>query len=390
MATLVCLMALFGLGTCFALLGSISVKLMPRLSIDAAQFGSLVSGFMFAAMISSLVVGVLLDSLGFKLIAIVGFVAVTLVILLLARGTTYQSVMIASVLLGVAAMALNTAGNTMAPGVLTRLGFINDAAAASNLGNVFFGLGMFLTPTITSTLFKRTTYENSVSALAVLMGLGAVLAVLAVDYPVAQGSFTLGAAFALLANPVVLVAALLLFCYISLEVSLSNWLVPFGKEVVKAEGATRDEASIDATAARLLTLFAIAMMIGRLLSSFVPNLVGIGPWLLAGVAAITVGVLLAMVAAKNFGQAQIMAFLAGLLFAPIFPTTVGVTFSKVPPEVYGSTFGIIFAVGLLGATIIPKAIGNMATGSTVQRSLRLLIPACLVLVALAVALNFVG
>ncbi len=78
---------------------------------------------------------------------------------------------------------------------------------------------------------------------------------------------------------------------------------------------------------------------------------------------------------------------AGLAFAPCFPTTVGVTFAKFSPEVYGSIFGIIFAVGLLGAVIIPKAIGNMASGSSVQKSLKLLLPACVLLVALAIVLG---
>ena len=392
MATIVSLLALYGLGTCFAILGSISVKLMPRLDIDSARFGSLVSGFMSAAVVSSLVVGVVLDAIGFKTVAIIGFVAVTVVILLLARGKDYSSVLVASILLGIAAMALNTAGNTMAPQVLNFL----DPAAASNLGNVFFGLGLFMTPLITSNLFQRTSYENAVSSLAVIMGLGALISIIATDYPIAQGGeFTIGGAFALLADPVVLVAAFLLFCYISLEVSLSNWLVPFGKEVVTTGGATTPVKDVDATAAKLLTTFAVAMMIGRLVAGIVPNLLGInlaeiGGWLIAVVALASAGVIFSMTSTRNFGQAQTMAFLAGFFFAPIFPSTVGVTFSKTDPVLHGSVFGIIFAVGLFGATIIPKAIGNMATGSTIQRSMRILVPAALVLAALAVALQFVG
>jgi hypothetical protein len=57
--------------------------------------------------------------------------------------------------------------------------------------------------------------------------------------------------------------------------------------------------------------------------------------------------------------------------------------------VYGSVFGIIFASALLGGATIPKAIGNLAKGkgSTVQKSLRLLIPACVILIVLAVVLG---
>ena len=54
---------------------------------------------------------------------------------------------------------------------------------------------------------------------------------------------------------------------------------------------------------------------------------------------------------------------------------------------YGRIFGIIFAIGLLGAVIVPKAIGNLAKGSTVQKSLRLLIPACILLAILAIVLG---
>jgi fucose permease len=84
-----------------------------------------------------------------------------------------------------------------------------------------------------------------------------------------------------------------------------------------------------------------------------------------------------------------LAVCSGLAFAPCFPTIVGVTYSK-HPENFGSVFGITFAVGLLGAVIIPKAIGNLAKGSSVQRSLKLLIPACAILVILALVLGGIG
>lgn len=38
MVQLVALMCVYGLGSCFALLGSTSVKLMPRLRIDQGKF----------------------------------------------------------------------------------------------------------------------------------------------------------------------------------------------------------------------------------------------------------------------------------------------------------------------------------------------------------------
>ena len=86
-------------------------------------------------------------------------------------------------------------------------------------------------------------------------------------------------------------------------------------------------------------------------------------------------------------MAWLLVFVAGLASAPFFPTIVGITFAKFSPEVYGSVFGIIFAGALLGGATIPKAIGNLAKGSSVQKSLRLLIPACVILIVLTLALG---
>jgi hypothetical protein len=61
------------------------------------------------------------------------------------------------------------------------------------------------------------------------------------------------------------------------------------------------------------------------------------------------------------------------------PPIVGITFGKFSPEVYGTVFGIIFAGALLGGATVPKAIGNLAKGSSIQKSMILLAPLCVVL-----------
>ncbi|MBN1846847.1 MAG: MFS transporter [Sedimentisphaerales bacterium] len=383
MVKLVAMLSVFGLGMSFALLGSLSVKLMPRLKIDQGKFGSLISSFMFSCLVASLIIGVLIDKIGYQPIAVVGFLLVAVCIFILARGQSYNSVMLPCLLLGFGAMALNTAGNVLGPQVL--YGGENPAAA-SNLLNVFFGLGLFLTPLIVSFLFRKTTYENSVSVLAIIVLIPAALA-LAAKYPASPPGFELSKAFGLLAEPAVLVAAFVLFCYIALEVSFCNWLPSFGKEVIKAETPSVEDGVADASAQRLLSLFAIAMMAGRLGASQIPAITKYGSYFIAGAAVVAAVIILVMMQTKSRSLAQVLAVLSGLAFAPCFPTTVGVTFSKFDSSIYGSIFGIIFAVGLAGAVIIPKAIGNLAKGSSIQKSLRLLLPACVVLLVLALILG---
>ena len=383
MDQVVALLCVFGLGMCFSVLGSISVKLMPRLKIDQAKFGSLVSAFMFCCLVASLVVGVTIDSIGYQPVAIAGFAITAICLFLLARSKSYGTMVLACLLLGFGAMALNTAGNVMGPQVLFEG---KEPARASNLLNVFFGLGLFLTPLIVSFLFQKTSYEKAISVLGVIILLPVVLAAVA-SYPPSQAGFALGGAIALLKEPAVLLAAFVLFCYIALEASFCNWLVPYGKEVITGAKPDISGDKADASAQRMLSVFAIAMMAGRLITSQVPGLTGIGTYVIAGCAVVSAIVIAAMMISKSTGGAWILAALAGLAFAPVFPTTVGVTFGKFWPAVYGSVFGIIFAVGLAGAVIIPKAIGNLAKGSSVQKSLKLLLPACAVLIVVALVLG---
>ena len=381
MEKIVALLCVFGLGMCFSLLGSISVKLMPRLKIDQGKFGSLISAFMFTCLIASLITGVVVDKIGYKPVAVFGFVATAVCIFILARGQTYGSALWPCLLLGFGAMALNTAGNTLIPVVL--FGGQNPVAA-SNLGNVFFGLGLFITPLVVSFLFRKTTYESAISTLAVIALIPVVLALIA-KYPQVPAGFAFSDAVALLKQPAVLIAALALFCYISLESSFCNWLVPYSKEIISRDFSNLDSSTVDATSQQMLSVFAVAMMAGRLITSQIGSITEYGSWFVSG-AAVIAGLLIVAMGRSGAIWTSALAACAGFSFAPCFPTIVGVTYSK-HPENFGSVFGIIFAVGLLGAVIIPKAIGNLAKGSSVQKSLKLLIPACAALIILSLILG---
>jgi len=381
MEKVVALLCVFGLGMCFSLLGSISVKLIPRLKIDQGKFGSLISAFMLTCLIASLIVGVVVDKIGYRPVAIFGFVVTAICIFTLARCKTYAVVFLPCLLLGFGAMALNTVGNTLIPKIL--FGGENPAAA-SNLGNAFFCLGLFTTPFIVSFLFRKISYENAISVLAVIVLVPVIFAVMA-EYPPIKAGFVLSDAFALLSQPAVLFAALALFCYISLEASFCNWLPPYAKETISRDFSSLDGAAVDATSQRMLSIFAVAMMVGRLIASQIEMITVYGSWFIAAAALVAALVILAMTKSRAIWTSA-LAVCAGLAFAPCFPTIVGVTYYK-HPENFSSVFGIIFAVGLLGAVIVPKAIGNLAKGSSVQKSLKLLLPACVVLIVVALVLG---
>ncbi len=382
MEKVVALLCVFSLGMCFALLGSISVKLMPRLKIDTARFGTLISSFMITCVVASVVIGALIDLWGHKPFAIIGFILVASCVLVIARAKTYGTVLASCLLLGVGAMCLNDVGNTLMPHVLYGG---ENAPAALNLGNAFFCLGLFLTPFVVSFLFRKLSFENSVSILGLIILAPVIFAILA-QYPDVKFGFEASTAAKLLIHPVVIVSALALFCYISLETSFTNWVPAFGKEVITGVKPDAEAGAVDASSQRMLAAFAISMMVGRLIASQIPQIQEYGTWFVAGAALIATVVILAMMAAKSVRMAWVLAALAGFFFGPCFPTTAGVVFDK-HPENWGTVFGIIFAIGLLGAVIVPKAIGNLAKGSTVQKSLKLLVPLCVILIILVIVLG---
>jgi fucose permease len=377
----------FGLGVCFSLLGAISVKLMPRLKIDQARFGTLVTGFMGACLVASLLMGVVIDRLGYKPVAVFGFALAAVCIFLLARSKSYATVLASCLLLGFGAMALNTAANTLLPKVLFGG---EDAAAALNLGNVAFGVGLLLAPLIMSYLFRKTSYENTVSAIALVILAPVVLAALA-TYPSQGGAaaFQFAKAASLLADPAVLVAGLALFCYSALDVSFSNWLPAFGKEVLAVSGPKADPDAVDASAQRLISLYAVAIICGRLLASLVPKLTNYGSWFMAA-AAVGVALLVTwMTWTRRAAVAWLLVLAVGLLTAPFFPLIVAITFDKpyLSKDLQGSVFGIIFAGALLGGATVPKTIGNLARGSSIRKSMFLLAPLFVVLAVVVIILG---
>jgi FHS family L-fucose permease-like MFS transporter len=386
----VALAGVFGLGMCFAILGSISIKLMPRLKIDQGKFGTLVSLFMLTCLIASLIMGVLLDNVGFKVIGVAGFLVTAASIFLLARGKNFGAALLACILLGFGAMALNTIGNVLIPQVLFG-GAEEKINAALNLGNVFFGLGLFVAPFLISFLLRKTTFENAIMILGIIPLVLTVFPALAPLKGYGGPGFEFGTAAGLLAQPATIIAALVLFCYIALEASFCSWLAPYGKEIISAEKPDMAPDAVDASAQRMLSVFAIAMMAGRLITGLVTAEVKIpGQYIIAASAVVSIVIILIMMKSKKSGSAWIMAALAGFVFGPCFPTTIGVSFAKLDKAFHGSFFGIIFAIGLLGAVLIPKMMGNMAAkseDSSIRKSLKLLLPMCVILVILAIILG---
>ena len=363
MTATVALMAVFTLAICFIILGSVSSELMSALSINEGQFGTLVMGLFLTSCVVQIFVGPLVDKVGYKPVAILGFTVTAISMFLLSFASTFGIALVACVLLGVGAMSLNTVGNTLIPIVLFKG---KDPARASNFGNGFFGLGYTLTPLLIVLILEvlNMKYNTALNIIGI-SSLVFLLFVFGTKFPQVSTGFKFSMALKMLSKPAVLVAAFALFCYMSMETSMGTWIKKLMEELFG--GSSNVNAS--AKAGLVLSLFGVSMMAGRFLSSMIKNLTAICSRVIFLTSLASLVAISLMIYAKSPVFGIIAVVLAGLAFGPIFPTIVGITFSKFDPSLYGSIFGIIFSIGLLGGTFVPKYIGNLSTGSTVQQSL---------------------
>ncbi len=376
MIQLVAILAVFALGVVFSIIGAVKIKLAERLGIDDAKVGGLISTLMFTSIFVVLLIGPLVDAWGHKPFAILGFLLCGVAILMLGMARSYGAAVVACVLLGVGGMCVNTVGNTLLSIVLFEG---QNAPAALNLGNMFFGLGAFLTPFLAIFLVSRIGLQKTISIIAVIVLAGILFSLPAVYPALSPGGFSLGQAFGLLGNPFVLVAALALFCYVGLEASMGGWITTY----LTSLGYSENRAS------GYLSAFWISVMVSRLISSFMvnPSNGALAITILAAVAAVSIFI---MSSTSSSGIAGVAVVVTGLMFGPIFPSVVGVTFTNVLPELQGSAFAIIFAVGLLGATILPAWMGMLSKGKSIQKSMVVAAVFAVILTGVAVVMGQLG
>jgi fucose permease len=371
--SIVALMSVFGLGVCFVIIGAISVEYQKALNI--ANIGDLTLALFLTSAIVQLVIGPLVDKLGYKPVALVGYIVAAASMVALETASSVSMAIVGCVLLGIGAMCLNTVGNTLIPVVLFGG---KDPARASNFGNAFFGLGLVVTPL----LFAFVSWQTGLFLLAGLFVVGLLVA-LGTAFPQVSTGYQFSMAVKVLGKPAVVIGTLALFCYISLESSMNTWSKPYMTEML---GGVNDASAVQ-RAGFVLSLFGVAMMVGRFATSAIKNLTTIGVRLIATAAVVSALAILAMITTRSATVAMAAVMLTGLMFAPIFPTIIGVTFAKFDPSLYGSIFGIMFSVGLLGATFVPKIIGNLSAGATIQQSLTIVLAMAVALFVISLFLN---
>lgn len=343
------------------------------------------------ALVAYLVSGPVIDRVGMKtalaggaVVAAAALAGMGLAVTKVAPSAALVSIFACSLLLGLGANAVVSSGHALVADIASTW-----RNAALNLLDICFGLGLAALPLAVQSIQARGglglvfTVMTGVTALLVV---GALVSKF--PRPAHPESFPLKEAGELLRTPSFWLLAAALFMYVGAEVSVGKWVVTFiERDARLLAGAgldaerlgqlartspdglsaffERDPAGVAVAtyALRTLSLFAFALLAGRLASSLLLGVARVNSLVLLtlGSGLTTLGLALAFTADTPTGVRWWLV-VAGFGMGPIFPTSVGLASSLVP-RIAGTAISSVMAVGFAGLLLIPPAVGYISSAA---------------------------
>jgi fucose permease len=368
-------------GVVLTLLGSIKLALAKRLGIGEAQVGGLLSALNLALIPMMLVSGFLIDRWGARHVLLAGAVLAAVGLFSLTFRPTYSWALLCILVVGLGGACLSTGSMVLMPEAFfpRSLGEVpNRESAALNLGNVFFGLGCLITPTLADLLLRTVRFRWTLGLLALLCLLPGALALVAA-VPVPKPAGDLGT---VLVHPLVWLAGLVFFLYGPVEFAIGTWATTY----------LTNQGYRETRAAWLLSGFWLCFFAARLALAYLEANDVLPrqnePWVILFMALLAAVALGNLAGAASKGNAGLGLLVLGAFLGPIFPTLIGIVF-QVPAlrDHQGTAYGLVFAIGSVGSLIMAPIVGASARRTTVQHSFRILMLLALMLAAAALVLG---
>jgi fucose permease len=375
----------------YGLLAALPGSVLPTL--ERNQYlpnDSTVGTFLFinaiGAVLAYMISGPLIDRIGKKFalsfgtaLVIGSMIGFAVVVTKVAAASALVLIFACSLILGLGANAIVASGHALVADVADTW-----RNSALNLLDICFGLGLASLPLVVQSLQKRGGLSSifwSLGALSVFLLL--LIVISRFPKPIQAHSSTAGEAGSLFSNPSFLLLAAALFMYVGAEVSVGKWVVTFmerDSRILASQGidASRLTAlSPDALttffekdplgvgvagyALATLSLFAVALLVGRLISSLLLGVLKLNSFVLmtAGSFITAVSLLLAFTT-NSPGMVRVGLIAAGLGMGPIFPTSVGLA-SFMNPKIAGTAMSSVMGVGFAGLLVIPPAVGYVSS-----------------------------
>jgi len=353
-----------------ALLGRLRPALAAGLEIPEPALDRLKTGYSLSLIPLMLCAGWAVDHWGDKEVLFAGNLLAALGIAALGMRPSFHSLIWVVLTLGAAVSCLTCAALTLMPvafwGVPADPTEVAERAASLNLGFIAVGLGSLVLPPLTEVALKRIGLRQCLLVVAFLCLLPATFAVFTARSEIPEHPPSANPS-AILAEPVLWLACLVMFFYYPLEGSLHTWVKSY------LANLGYDEINIARWHAAFWGIFLAARLAAGLYLD--PRYEAWVIFFLVLTSAITLGNL-----AGAYGQRSARELLlVGALLGSILPTFLGVVLSQFP-KAQGTALGIMFSLGSASNLLVQPMLARFSRGHSVQVTIR--VPLAL---ALAVA-----
>ena len=353
-------LAYFAFGMITNVLGVIIPEAIKQYSLTNFEGGLLAFSFFVAYGIFSIPTGMLLDRFGAKPLLLVGVGLMAFGCLFVVWADTYPLLLAMTFAIGVGVTMVQTAGNPL----IQHLDVLENYHRNLTLTIGFCGIGAFLGPFLLAII--RGTGRNWQSLYIVFALLCFVLlALLAISNfagtrTASDSKFRADQIGKLLANPLVLMYCLGIFCYVGAEVGTASWIVKFFQNVhgTSTEVANLESASFLVKVLPTLPALVVALFwglqgTGRLVSGAVLKKFGS-----RRILRIYSFMALALLLIADFGSQSVSAFgfaacgfFTSVLFTLIFSGTIN-SFDE-----HQGTISGLLCTAILGGALIPPIVG---------------------------------
>jgi len=343
------------------------------------------------AVLAYIVSGPIIDRIGKKFalgcgatLVLTSMIGLALTVTKVSPGSALFLIFGCSLVLGLGANAIVAAGHALVVDVAAHW-----RNAALNLLDICFGLGLAALPLVVQQVQQ---YGGLASIFWSLGGITVVLLALMLvprfPRPSQPESSSLSGARELFRNPSFWLLAIALFMYVGTEVSVGKWLVTYlerDAQMLSSQGIDakqlqtlartstgalshffeQDPAGIGISsyALRTLSLFAFALLGGRLVSSLLLGVFRLNSFVLLTAGSVLTTVALIISFTTNSPTVVRMGLIAaGFGMGPIFPTSVGLA-SVMMPRMAGTAMSLVMGVGFAGLLLIPPAVGYISTAA---------------------------
>lgn len=350
------ILAILVYGVISSMLGS----LLPALGFTGAQNGTLALTQATGLAIAALFAGPLIDTRGKKTAMVAGLSAMAAALWLIPNATgNFQAMAVLWFLLGLGGGVMGTASNSL----LSDIGGIERRAAVLNTGNLFFGVGLMITPFLASNVFAGSVRGSCYFAAVLVTGTLAVHAVIRMPARDTGNPFRWKQAGMLLRNSAMHWFMLFSFLYVATEVGVSNWLVKY----LIAQGIPREHAL------KIMSLgFAFGLLTGRTVASRLLTRSSAANAVVVSAILITLTTIWILYSGPGEIGAAVSVFCAGLAMSAAFPTLLSLVADAFPTAT-GTALGLVTTSGWAGLAVSSSLIGVIAGADGVHLGKALLL-----------------